>query len=104
MAAETTAAPAKPAPRPKKVKPKAYIDQTACTGCEACLAVCPVDCIHTVQTTGYEGHMQVVVVDEKRCIGCKLCAFDCPWETIFMFLPEEKEKFINGELSNAKRY
>ena len=94
----------KPAPKPKRVKPLAYIDQAGCTGCEACIAVCPVDCIDTVQTTEFPGHMQVVLVDEKRCIGCRLCAFDCPWDTIFMFSPEEKEKYIVGELPNAKRY
>src|SRR5688572_23943737 len=33
------------APRPKDPKQLAVIDQTGCTGCEACIAFCPVDCI-----------------------------------------------------------
>lgn len=101
MSAET---PVKPTPKPKKAKPLAYIDQTGCTGCEACIAVCPVNCINTVQTTEYSGHMQLCEVDQKRCIGCKLCAFDCPWDTIYMFLPEQQEKYIQGELTNPKHY
>lgn len=101
---ETATPTAKPAPKPKKVKPLAYVDQSGCTGCEACIAVCPVDCIDTVQTTSVPGFQQVVLVDEKRCIGCKLCAFDCPWETIYMFLPEEKQAYIDGKLKSPKNY
>ena len=33
------------APRPKDPKQLAVIDQEGCTGCEACIAFCPVDCI-----------------------------------------------------------
>ncbi len=33
------------APAPRKGRPKALINPDSCTGCEVCVAVCPVDCI-----------------------------------------------------------
>ena len=85
------AAPPKPvvAKKPKKPRPKALIDENGCTGCEACIVVCPVDCI--VKLPGPE-HAEVGAicrVDWDRCTGCTICARDCPWETIEMVLPDE---------------
>ena len=41
----------------KKKLPKvlALLDEDMCTGCEACLVVCPVDCISTVPGPRHEG-------------------------------------------------
>ena len=78
-------------PARKKTPPKlAVINQSGCTGCEACLVFCPVDCIEIVP--GMSAHpqvQQVVEVDLARCIGCSLCAKHCPWTTIDM-LPYEQ--------------
>jgi len=63
----------------------AVIDQTGCTGCEACMAFCPVDCIEVVPGPQFPDLMKLVEVDLDRCIGCKLCARHCPWETIGMW-------------------
>lgn len=65
-----------------KARIKALVDLSACTGCEVCIAVCPVpQCIEkfgdTPSNTG-------VWVNYDICIGCQLCAKDCPWETIKM--------------------
>lgn len=76
-------------PPRKKTPPKlAVINQNGCTGCEACLIFCPVDCIEIVPGMEHRQLQQVVEVDLDRCIGCALCAKNCPWDTIDM-LPHD---------------
>src|SRR5258706_13910242 len=77
-------------PPRKKAPPKlAVINQAGCTGCEACIVFCPVDCIEIVPGVEHAQFQQVVEVDLARCIGCSLCAKYCPWDTIDM-LPYEQ--------------
>jgi Pyruvate/2-oxoacid:ferredoxin oxidoreductase delta subunit len=65
-----------------KAKIKALVNLGACTGCEVCIAVCPVpDCI---EKFGEDPSTFGVYVNYDICIGCQLCAKDCPWETIKM--------------------
>src|SRR5881396_2282144 len=80
------AAPAKPAAKPKKkLFPKlAVIRADNCTGCEACIEVCPVDCIYKIPGEDLPSLQSFVDIDLERCIGCKLCERWCPWDAIDM--------------------
>jgi Pyruvate/2-oxoacid:ferredoxin oxidoreductase delta subunit len=80
------------ADRKKPPKQLAVIDQKGCTGCHACIPLCPVDCIEEVPGVEHRDFMRLVEVDLERCIGCTICAQYCPWETIFMVPEEEGEQ------------
>lgn len=80
----------------KKKLPKvlALLDEDMCTGCEACMVVCPVDCISTIPGPRHEQAFQVCTIDLPRCIGCTLCHQVCPWDCITM-LPTDQ--FLQNE-------
>ncbi len=65
-----------------KAKIKALVDLSACTGCEVCIAVCPVP--QCIEKFGDDPSTTGVWVNYDICIGCMLCAKDCPWDTIRM--------------------
>lgn len=65
-----------------RAKVKALVNLSACTGCEACIAVCPSP--HCIERFGADPSNSGVYVNYKACIGCGICAKDCPWETVSM--------------------
>ncbi len=76
--------PTKP-PRKRQPPLVAVVNQNGCTGCEICIAVCPVDCLEIAPGVEYHANfMKLIEVDLERCIGCQLCAKVCPWATITM--------------------
>lgn len=71
----------------------------------ACVAVCPVDCIHgPIDKTGLgaevEGMESVdglqLYIDPEECIDCGACEPECPVEAIFDedMLPDEWTNYI----------
>lgn len=50
-------------------------DKTKCTGCTACLAVCPLDCIS--MRVDIEGFLYPDV-DNSKCVSCGACEKVCP--------------------------
>lgn len=46
-----------------------------CTGCSACINVCPQNCIYMKEDD--EGFLYPVI-DNDRCVDCKLCVTHCP--------------------------
>ena len=80
-----------PEKKPKKPRPIAWVDWHGCTGCEVCIAFCPVDCMYLADSPEslLTGHAEIVVVDYDECIGCTICEKECPWDTIEMIMREE---------------
>jgi Na+-translocating ferredoxin:NAD+ oxidoreductase subunit B len=77
---------AKGAGKTRKKLPKelAVIRADNCTGCEACIEVCPVDCIYKVAGEELPTLQTFCDIDLERCIGCALCERWCPWDAIDM--------------------
>src|SRR5207245_9437318 len=77
---------AKGAGKARKKLPKelAVVRADNCTGCEACIEVCPVDCIYKVPGEDQPSLQSFVDIDLERCIGCSLCERWCPWDAIDM--------------------
>lgn len=51
------------------------VPESKCTGCSACLNVCPVDAIS--MQANYEGFI-MPVIDENKCVNCGKCLNQCP--------------------------
>jgi ferredoxin len=62
-----------------------WVDSDRCTGCGACVEVCPAGAMALV-----EGKARV---DEETCIGCGSCADECPEGAI--------QPVVHGELVPA---
>jgi formate hydrogenlyase subunit 6/NADH:ubiquinone oxidoreductase subunit I len=81
----------------KLPKVLALLDEDLCTGCQACVHVCPVDCIDTLPGPRHQAVSQVCRIDLPNCIGCRLCFEVCPWDCITMVKTGELLKRRSGD-------
>src|SRR5207244_1375388 len=93
-------APAKITRKKKKPKEIAVVIADNCTGCEACVPFCPVDCIeHTPRDTSDRVNVVIpnVQIRLDECIGCKICVNVCErmaWDAIEMWPTESVEELF----------
>jgi NAD-dependent dihydropyrimidine dehydrogenase PreA subunit len=83
----------------------AYVIAEPCIGVKdtACIAVCPVDCIHpTPQEAGFT-ESEMLFIDPDECIDCGLCAAECPVNAIFL-QDDLPAKWANFMERNAAYY
>ncbi|UCF67559.1 MAG: ferredoxin family protein [Acidobacteriota bacterium] len=74
-----------------------YVIAEPCIGTKdtACVAVCPVECIHpTKDEPEYEAE-EMLYIDPETCIDCGACEPECPVEAIFEeeYLPDKWKQF-----------
>jgi electron transport complex protein RnfB len=106
----------KKAPRKKLPKAIAVINADNCTGCEACIEVCPVDCIDLQSFgLGVQGSQTWCEIDLERCIGCVACVHVptkktnpylltvCPWDAIEM-IPTEQLAQVVAQIGGPTEY
>jgi NAD-dependent dihydropyrimidine dehydrogenase PreA subunit len=88
----------------RKEQLMAYVIALPCLGVKdgACVAVCPMDCIHPrPDSPEYWKHGQMFI-DPDACIDCHMCAEECPVNAIFheLEVPEEWKAFIKKNASH----
>ena len=63
----------------------AWVITRLCRDCvdQACVEVCPVDCIYTYNGGDSDSFPNQLYIDPEECINCGVCEPECPWEAIF---------------------
>jgi len=57
------------------------LDETRCTGCGDCVAVCPTACLDMAADSPW-------LPRPEDCVSCALCVLICPAEALRLVLPD----------------
>lgn len=71
----------------------------------ACVAVCPVDCIHPTKEDEDFEKEEMLFIDPETCIDCGLCVDECPVTAIWPEdeVPEDQKKHFETNAEYFKR-
>ena len=85
----------------------AYVIALPCIGVKdtACIAVCPVDCIHPTPGERDFASADQLYIDPGSCTDCHLCVSECPVAAIFPDddIPAEWSHFIEKNAAHYQR-
>jgi NAD-dependent dihydropyrimidine dehydrogenase PreA subunit len=81
----------------------AWVITRLCRDCvdQACVEVCPVDCIYGYDGSDAETFPNQLYIDPEECINCGVCEPECPWEAIFED-EQVPDVFQEGRLLGAR--
>ena len=84
----------------------AYVIALPCVGVKdtACVAVCPMDCIHPrADEAGFAAAPQLYI-DPPACIDCGLCVDECPVRAIFAddHVPPQWAEFVGRNAAHFR--
>ncbi len=80
-----------------KNRPKPVVDPELCSGCEACVAICPFNCLEINDSvTPPETVGKAELVKPAKCVSCRECERICIKSAIVL---EEVHNRITSELS-----
>lgn len=82
-----------------------YVIVQPCIGTKdtACVAVCPVECIHPTKDEPEFEAAEMLYIDPETCIDCGACVPVCPVQAIFP-LEELPEKWAHFAQMDADWY
>ena len=80
-------------PKNSKGKDIAEIVSKKCSGCQACVGECPVECIDIVDG--------VAKITSEKCIGCGKCVIVCPSDAVLFDKPVKKKAAKPAEVQET---
>ena len=71
----------------------------------ACVAVCPVDCIHPTRDEADFASAEMLYIDPALCVECGLCVEECPVRAIFAEddVPPEWHAFVEANAAHYRK-
>ena len=79
---------------PEGFRGKVEADSDKCTGCEACVKICPSEAIDAIETDG----KRTLRFNYTRCVLCAICEEFCPEEAITL---TDKYRLVTADRTKA---